>query len=467
VHPDACQAGIGAENEGPEYSRAMKSKTVVLATARTPFGRLGGALSSLHATTLGGEAIRAAVERSRLDPAEVEHVIMGEVLQGGAGQAPARQALYKAGLAKTTTFETINRVCASGMIAVVHGARLVNDDGAAVVVAGGMESMSNAPYALPNARFGYRFGDGVLVDLMNYDGLLDPFSGLTMASAQAKVNADLGITREVQDEFAYNSQQRAAAATEQGLFKEEIVALKVATKAKGKLVVDQVPVQARARVPVHAGANGAASKLYHEPTAELTPNPKVFSSYITGDVPFTLVDKDEPIRGDTTLAAMQKLAPLDRDGTVTAGNAPGVNDGAAALVLASEEYAQTHGYEPLGTIVDHAAASWDPAYLALTPAMAAQKLLDRHGLKASQIDVWEVNEAFAAVAWSTANLLGIDPKAINALGGAVAFGHPVGASGARITASVVQQLRRRGGGLGIAAICSGGGQGDAVLIKVG
>ena len=446
----------------------MKSQTVVLATARTPFGRLGGALAPLVGTTLGGEAIRAAVERSKLDPSEVEHVLMGEVLQGGAGQAPARQALYKAGLAKTTTFETINKVCASGMIAIVYGARLIDDGDASVVVAGGMESMSNAPYALLNARFGYRFGDGALIDLMSYDGLLDPFSGFTMAQAQAKVNADLGITREVQDEFALRSQQRAVAATEAGLLRDEIVPLKVATKAKGKLVVDTLPVQARARVPVHAGANGAASRIWgHEPTAELTPDPKRYSPYVTGDVPYTVVDQDEPIRGDATLASMQKLPPLDRDGTVTAGNAPGVNDGAAALVLSSADYARAHGYEPLGSIVDHAAASWDPAYLALTPAMAAQKLLDRQGLTASQIDVWEVNEAFAAVAWSTANLLGIDPKAINALGGAVAFGHPIGASGARIVASVVRQLRRRGGGLGIAAICSGGGQGDAVLVRVG
>jgi acetyl-CoA C-acetyltransferase len=446
----------------------MKSKTVILATARTPFGRLGGAISGLAPTTLGGEAIRAAVERSKVDPAQVEHVIMGEVLQGGAGQAPARQALYKAGLAKTVTFETINKVCASGMIAVVHGARLINEDGAEVVVAGGMESMSNAPYALLNARFGYRFGDGALIDLMSYDGLLDPFSGMTMASAQARVNAHLGITREVQDEFAFESQQRAARATEEGLLSEEIVALKVATKAKGKLVVDRVPEQARARIPIHAGGgNGSGSHIWRDPHVDLTPDPKRYSSYVTGDVPFTLVDKDEPIRADTTLASLQKLPPLDRDGTVTAGNAPGVNDGAAALVLASEDYARSHGYEALAEVVDHAAASWDPAYLALTPAMASQKLLEQRGLKPSQIDVWEVNEAFAAVAWSTANLLGIDPRAINRLGGAVAFGHPIGASGARIVASVAHQLRRRGGGLGIAAICSGGGQGDAVLVKVG
>ncbi|HTV73791.1 MAG TPA: thiolase family protein [Candidatus Acidoferrales bacterium] len=443
----------------------MNSKTVIIASARTPFGRLGGALASLHVTTLGGEAIRAAVERAKIDPADVEHVVMGNVLQGGVGQAPARQAAFKAGLAKTTTFETVNKVCASGLIAIVHGARRIDEDDAEVVVSGGMESMSNAPYAALQARFGYRFGDGALIDLMNYDGLLDPYSNLTMAQSQSRVNADLGITREVQDEFAYRSQQRAAQATADGLFADEIVPLNVATKARGKLVVDALPQTARARVPVGAGIG--ASKLFHEPPDDLSAQPAQYSPYVTGDVPYTLVDKDEPIRGETTLEAMQRLSPLERGGTVTAGNAPGVNDGAAALVLSSSDYARRHGYEILGTIVDHADAAWDPAYLALTPAMAAQKLLDRQGLRAEQIDVFEVNEAFAAVAWSTAKQLGIDPEKINALGGAVAFGHPLGASGARITASVVHQLRRRGGGLGIAAICSGGGQGDAILVRVG
>src|SRR6202163_3717892 len=240
----------------------MQSKIVFLAPARTPFGRLGGALASLPATVLGGEAIRAAVKRSKLDPGEVEHVIMGQVLQGGAGQAPARQAAYNAGLAKTITFETINKVCASGMIAIVHGARLIDDGEASVVVAGGMESMSNAPYALLNARFGYRFGDGALVDLMVYDGLLDPWSKLTMAQAQSKVNADLGITREVQDESAYNSHARAVKAAAEGHLSDEIVALKVATKMKGKLVVDRLPVTARPRVPVLAAANGAPSRIW-------------------------------------------------------------------------------------------------------------------------------------------------------------------------------------------------------------
>jgi acetyl-CoA C-acetyltransferase len=445
----------------------MRSTAVILATARTPFGRLGGALAGLHPTTLGGEAIRAAVERAKIDPAQVEHVIMGQALQGGAGQAPARQALFKAGLAKTTTFETVNKVCASGLIALVYAARLINDGDASLVVAGGMESMSNAPYAALQARFGYRFGDGALVDLMNLDGLLDPYSNLSMAQAQSKVNADLGITREVQDALACRSHQRAAEAIKKGLLRDEIVALKIAGKAKGKLVADALPQQARARVPVAAGAGASGSKLFHEPPAELAFSPTQCTPYVTGDVPFTLLENDEAVRFDPSLEAMQKLQPLEKGGTVTAGNAPGVNDGAAALVLASEEYARRHGHEALARIVDHASAAWDPAYLALTPAMATQKLLERHGISPTEIDVFEVNEAFAAVAWSTANYLGIDPEKINAQGGAVALGHPLGASGARIVASVAHQLRRRGGGIGVAAICSGGGQGDALLIKAG
>ena len=368
-------------------------------------------------------------------------------------------------MAKTVTFETINKVCASGMVSIAFAARMISDDDANVVVAGGMESMSNAPYAAMNARFGYRFGDGALVDLMNHDGLLDPWSRWTMASGQAKVNADMGITREVQDEFAFNSHVRAAQATADGALAGEITPSKVATKAKGKLVVDALPVPARPRVPAHAGATARASFGRTNRRRRSSRSQTLFALR-DGRRSAQLVDKDEPIRADSTLASMAKLPPLDKDGTVTAGNAPGVNDGAAALVLASEDYAESHGCEILGRVVDHAAAAWDPAYLALTPAMAIAKLLEKRGLRASDINVWEVNEAFAAVAWSTANELGLDPKELNKLGGAVAFGHPIGASGARITASVAHQLRRRGGGLGIAAICSGGGQGDAILIRV-
>ena len=439
--------------------------TAVLATARTPFGRLGGALAALSATTLGGDAIRNAVARAGIDPAEIEHVIMGQVLQAGVGQAPARQAAFKAGLAKTTTAETINKVCASGLVAVAHAARLINAGEHEVVVAGGMESMTNAPYLLPNARFGYRFGNGAVVDEMVHDGLLDYYFDEAMASQGARVAAELGVTRAVQDEFAYQSHARAHAAHEAGHFTAEIAAIRVATKAKGKIVVDALPVPARERVPVAAGT-GQAAIWSHVPPANMVADPARYGSYITGDAPSTLVDRDEPVRSDASLEAMAKLKPLDDGGTVTAGNAPGVNDGAAALVLSSADYARRNGIEALATIEGHAGAAWDPPYLALTPAMAAQKLLDRMHLAVKDIAVWEFNEAFAAVALTAAARLGLDPTVINVQGGAVALGHPLGASGARIVGSVVQQLRRRGGGYGIAALCSGGGQGDALLVRV-
>ncbi|HEY0394311.1 MAG TPA: hypothetical protein VGD01_07420 [Candidatus Elarobacter sp.] len=446
----------------------MKSGTVVLSTARTPFGRLGGALSSLAATSLGADAIRNAIARAGIDPSDVEHVIMGQVIQAGAGQAPARQAAFKAGLAKTTTAETINKVCASGMLAVTYAARYVTEGDNRVVVAGGMESMSNAPYLLPGARNGYRYGHGTLVDAMIHDGLWDYYFDEAMAAQGARVAAELGVTRAVQDEFAYQSHQRAHAAHEAGKLADEIVPIDVATKAKGKIVVDALPRQARVRVPALAGAPGSDGSVWdHVPPQNMVADPAQYSPYVTGDVPHVRVDRDEPVRPDASLEAMRKLKPIDAGGTITAGNAPGVNDGAAALVLASAEYARSVGAEPLAEIVDHAAVAWDPPYLALVPAMAAQKLLDQQGLTVSDIHVWEFNEAFAAVALTAATKLGLDATAINVQGGAVALGHPIGASGARIVGAVVQQLRRRGGGLGIAAICSGGGQGDAVLVRVG
>jgi acetyl-CoA C-acetyltransferase len=446
----------------------MKSGTVVLSTARTPFGRLGGALSSLVATSLGGDAIRHAIERAGIDPADVDHVIMGQVIQAGVGQAPARQAAFKAGLAKTTTAETVNKVCASGMLAVAYAARSLGDGDHRVVVAGGMESMSNAPYLLPGARNGYRYGNGALIDAMIYDGLWDYYFDEAMAAQGARVAAELGVTRAVQDEFAYQSHKRAFDAHEAGRFTSELAPIKVATKAKGKIVVDELPAQARARIPALAGAAGRNGSVWdHVPPENMVADPSRFSPYVTGDVPFTLVDRDEPVRADASLEAMQKLKPIDAGGTVTAGNAPGVNDGAAALVLSTADYARSAGATPIAELIDHAGVAWDPPYLALVPAMAAQKLLDKTGLTARDIHVWEINEAFAAVALTAATRLGLDPSAINVQGGAVALGHPIGASGARIVGAVVQQLRARGGGYGIAAICSGGGQGDAILVKVG
>ena len=445
----------------------MNSQTVVISAARTPFGRLGGALAQLGATTLGGEAIRNAVRRAAIDPADVEHVIMGLVIQAGVGQAPARQAAFKAGLAKTTTAETVNKVCASGMLAVAYATRMINAGDARVVAAGGMESMSNAPYLLPGARNGYRFGDATVLDAMIRDGLWDYYFNEAMSTSSAKVAAELGVTRELQDEFAYNSHARARASHDAGHFADEIEPLNVATKAKGKIVVDRLPTVARDRVPVGAGNRSSGGSVWdHIAPENMIADPQQFSPYITGDAPYTRVERDEPVRADASLAAMAKLRPIDAGGTITAGNAPGVNDGAAALILAHSDYARANGLEALATIVDHVGVGWDPPYLALVPAMAAQKLLDKHGLSTSDIAVWEFNEAFAAVALTSAARLGLGVEAINVRGGAVAMGHPIGASGARVLGTVVSQLRRRGGGYGIAAICSGGGQGDAVLVRV-
>jgi acetyl-CoA C-acetyltransferase len=445
----------------------MNSKTVVISVARTPFGRLGGALSPLSATTLGGEAIRNAVLRSGIDPAEVEHVVMGLVIGAGVGQAPARQAAFKAGLAKTTTAESVNKVCASGMLAVAYAAKSINAGDVRVAVAGGMESMSNAPYLLPGARNGYRFGDATVLDAMIRDGLWDYYFNEAMSTASAKVAAELGVTRELQDEYAYNSHVRAREAHAAGYFDAEIAPINVATKAKGKIVVDALPGVARERIPTAAGGGRGKSVWDHVPPQNMVADPQQFSPYVTGDVPFVRVDRDEPVRADASLEALAKLKPIDRGGTITAGNAPGVNDGAAALVLAHEDYARNHGLEALAVIEDHVSVGWDPPYLALVPAMAAQKLLDKHHLAAGDIAVWEFNEAFSAVALTSSGRLGLDVSAVNVYGGAVAMGHPIGASGARIVGTVVNQLRRRGGGYGIAAICSGGGQGDAVLVRVG
>jgi acetyl-CoA C-acetyltransferase len=442
----------------------MDSKAVVIGMARTPFGRLGGALAPLSATTLGAVAVTGAIERSKIDPSEIEHVIMGEVLQAGVGQNPARQVVFKSGLAKTVTAETVNKVCASGLLAIVNAMRSIDAGANAVVAAGGMESMSNAPYLMRDARWGYRFGDGTLVDAMIYDGLWDQYFPMTMATQGSKVASELGLTREEQDQFAYESHRRAGEAHAKGHFSDEIVAVRVANKAKDKVVVEQLPKQGRVRVPA---AVGAANGIWeHEPSAEFTLDYPKYAPFVTGDAPNTLVDRDEAVRADASFEAMAKLRPLEKNGTVTAGNAPGVNDGAAAMIVADASYAAQRGYEPLATIVDHATVAWDSPYIALTPAMAARKLLDRTGLRNGDIAVWEINEAFAAVAMTAARRLGIEDGLINAWGGAVAMGHPIGASGARIAATVINQLRKRGGGLGVAAICSGGGQGDAVLIRV-
>jgi acetyl-CoA C-acetyltransferase len=388
-------------------------RTVILSAARTPIGKLGGGLSSLPATHLGGVAIREALQRADVAPEQVEHVVMGTVLQAGQGQIPSRQAQIEAGIPIEVSSETINKVCASGVRAAGMIDAAVRAGDLDVAVAGGMESMSNAPYLLPGARSGFRMGDVKALDAMIQDGLRNPFSGKQMFEEATEVGDELEITRPDLDRWALRSHERAIAATDEGRLPEEIV-----------------PVTIHGR---------------------------------KGD---TVVEVDEAPRRDSSLEALAKLPGLVKNGSHTAGNSPGVNDGAGALVLASEEWAERNGKDVLGTIVAQAQVADEFAYLARTPANAALKALDKAGLQPGDIDLWEINEAFASVALNSVRMLNIDEERVNVNGGAVALGHPIGASGARILGSVVLELRRRGGGYGCVAICSGGGQGDAVIVHV-
>jgi acetyl-CoA C-acetyltransferase len=382
------------------------SRSVIVAAVRTPFARLGGGLAGYPATELGSVAIRAALDRSELESREVEYVIMGQVLQAGAGQAPARQAAVGAGIPKEVPADTINKVCASSIRAIEIADLMIRAGGHEVVVTGGMESMSNAPYLLPKARFGYRLGNGEVIDHMVFDGLTSTFDGMHMVAQASMVSRELGISREEQDEWAYRSHQRAAAAQDAGHFTDEIVA------------VDDVT-------------------------------------------------SDEGVRRDTTLEKLASLQPVfDPEGTTTAGNAPGVNDGASCVVVCSEEFAVRRGLEPLATIVAQGYVADDFAYLARTPARAAEQALQKAGKTIDDVSRIEINEAFSSVAKNSTRMLGADEEIVNVNGGAVALGHPIGASGGRIVGTMIHELRRSGGGLGLAAICSGGGQGDALLIEV-
>jgi acetyl-CoA C-acetyltransferase len=389
-------------------------KGVILSGVRTPIGKLNGSLASMTAVDLGGIAIKEAICRSGVQPEEIEHVIMGQVLQGGAGQIPSRQAAFKAGLAKTVTSETINRVCGSGMRAITLGETLIRTGDQQVVVAGGMESMSNAPYLLRKARTGYRMGDGVLEDMMISDGLMCALEGCHMGIHGSNVAAEENVGREEQDAWALRSHRRYFEALDRGVYAEEIVPVEIVDR-KGS----------------------------------------------------TVVSTDEAPRRDTSAEALANLKPaFDATGTVTAGNAPGVNDGSGAVVLASEEWANARGLKPRARILAHGAAAWGPAYLAYTPAMATDLALKKAGISVSDVKLFEINEAFASVSLISARRLGVDPKIVNVNGGAVAIGHPIGASGTRIVITLMNELRRRGGGIGVAAICSGGGQGDAIVIDV-
>jgi acetyl-CoA C-acetyltransferase len=389
--------------------------TVILGSARTPIGKMGGGLASLDATELGGLAIKAALERADVAAEEVQHVIMGQVLQAGQGQIPSRQAQIKAGIPKEVSSETINKVCASGMRAVGILDAQIRAGDIDVAVGGGMESMSGAPYLLPKARFGFRMGDVKALDAMVHDGLTNPFSGRQMFDEATEVGDQLEITRPDLDRWALRSHELAIEATDAGRLPEEIVAVTI----KGR----------------------------------------------KGD---TVVEVDEAPRRGSSLEALAKLPGLaGRDGSHTAGNSPGVNDGGGAIVVASDDWAEANGKEILAEIIAQASVADDFALLAKVPGSAAFKALDKAGLQPGDIDLWEINEAFASVALNSIRMLGIDEDRVNVNGGAVALGHPIGASGARIIATLVHELRRRGGGYGCAAICSGGGQGDAVILRVG
>ena len=390
-------------------------KTVIVDGARTPFGKFGGALSSLTASELGGVAIQEAIKRAGVKGEEIDEVIMGCVLQGGQGQIVSRQAARNAGLPWSVKTETINKVCASGLRSVTLADQIIRLGEGEVIIAGGMESMSNAPYILPKARWGARMGDASMVDMMVHDGLTCSFTGVHMGTYGNSTATDLELSRSDQDQWAYQSHQRAIQAIEAGRLREEIA---------------PVAVKQRKGDPI-------------------------------------LVEQDEAPRKDTTFEKLSSLKPaFDRDGSITAGNAPGINDGAGALVLMSEDKALNGGYSIGAKIIGHAEIAVEAKDFPKTPGLVINELLKKTGKTVDEIDLFEVNEAFAAVALASGKLANLDSDKVNVNGGAVALGHPIGASGTRIILTLMYELKRRGGGIGIASICSGGGQGDAIMIEV-
>ncbi|HEY0070682.1 MAG TPA: acetyl-CoA C-acetyltransferase [Chloroflexia bacterium] len=394
---------------------ASNNNPVILAGARTPFGKFGGSLAPLGAVELGAHVMREAMGRADIDKGDVTHNIMGCVLQGGLGMIPSRQAAFAAGLGREVTSDTVNRVCGSGMRAIELANDLIRLGHHSLIVAGGMESMSNAPFYSFGARWGLRMGHGELRDAILHDGLTDPLMKVHMGTHGSQVAAEEECSREQQDAWALRSHQRALAAIDGGIFAQEIAAVTIPGKK--------------------------------------------------GD---TVVDTDEMPRRDTSMEALAKLKPVfDEKGTVTAGNAPGINDGAAAMVIASPEYAKAHGLKPIARILGYGEAAWDTPYLAYVPAMAGQNALKKLGMTVDDLDLVEINEAFASVALISIAKLGISEDKVNVNGGAVALGHPIGASGARILLTLIYELQRRGGGIGMAAICSGTAQGDAVIVQVG
>jgi len=390
------------------------TRSVIVAGARTPIGKFGGGFKDLKAVDLGAAAIREALRRAGVPADQIDYVIMGQVLQAGAGQITARQAAIAAGIPKEVPAITINKVCLSGLNAVALADQLIRAGEIEIAVAGGMESMNGAPYILPDARWGVRMGNAEIVDSMIYDGLWSTFTDKHMGESSDEVNAELGIGREEQDAWAARSHQRAAAAWDEGRMAEETFPVEIPQR-KGDTVV---------------------------------------------------VDRDEGIRPDTTAESLAKLKPAFRkDGTITAGNASQISDGGAALVVMSAERAEGLGLEPLAEVVAHGMSAERYSYLHTVPALATEGALKKAGMSAGDLGVMEINEAFASVALNAGRMLELDEEVVNPNGGAVALGHPIGMSGARLVLTAAYEMRRRGAEYAGAALCGGGGQGDALIIR--
>jgi acetyl-CoA C-acetyltransferase len=393
----------------------MSDRNVIVHGARTPMGRLLGALKDQSAMDLGGVAIKAALERSGITPDQVQYVIMGQVLQAGAGQIPSRQAAVKAGIAMSVPSITINKVCLSGLDAIALADQLIRAGEFDIIVAGGMESMTNAPHLLPNSRVGQKYGSIEMLDAMAYDGLTDAFDHIAMGASTERYNAKLGLGRAEQDEFAARSHQRAALAQKNGVFDEEIAAVQIPQRRGDPLEVTT----------------------------------------------------DEGVRPDTTVEALAKLRPaFDPDGTITAGSSSQISDGACAVVVMSMAKARELGLDWIAEIGAHGNVAGPDNSLQSQPANAIKHALGKAGLSVADLDLVEINEAFAAVGIQSMKELGLDPEIVNLNGGAIALGHPIGMSGARLALTLALELRRRGGGTGAAALCGGGGQGDALILHV-
>jgi acetyl-CoA C-acetyltransferase len=395
---------------------AGSNDVVIIAGCRTPIGKFQGSLSDIAAPQLGAIAVREAVKRANLQPGQVDECIMGNVISAGLGQNPARQAALFGGLAPEVGALTINKVCGSGLKAVALAAQAIETGNSSIVVAGGMESMTNAPYLLPNARKGYRLGNGQLVDSMVHDGLWDIYNDYHMGLTGENVAEKYGITREEQDEFAVNSHRKAVAAQKECRFRSQIVPVEIPAKKKGQQAV--------------------------------------------------VFDKDEGPREDTTIEVLRALKPaFKKDGTVTAGNAPGVNDGAAALVVTSAARAKELGATPMVRIVAQAASGVEPKWVMMAPVGAVQKIWEKTGWKKDDVDLYELNEAFSVQALGVIRELGLDMNRVNVNGGAVALGHPIGASGARVLVTLIYEMIRRDVHRGIAALCLGGGNAVAMAVE--